>query len=245
MYKTFLRSKWLYGCFFVPMTTALQRKLDGLDAGFISSVLTAVTLKGAKASLPIARALLRIDSPELAQKIRANQFVAQLVRTSGDDALPLHIRERARRARERLHAVPHLPRLVPDLDRPWQPRDIRAARVEEWERAFAGRKRRAPLEESGKVKLPWGLRRLPPWTRALVARYFLGSFPIIETWVEAEGKRKYVAAAKTQAEARALRILRILHRHGRDGEEGREDVDEATEALEILRCRGSRGRVWA
>ena len=109
MYKTFLRSKWLYGCFFVPMTTALQIKLDGLDAGFISSVLTAVTLKGAKASLPIARALIRIDSPELAQKIRANQFVAQLVRTSGDDALPLHILERARRARERLHAVPHLP----------------------------------------------------------------------------------------------------------------------------------------
>ena len=95
------------------------------------------------------------------------------------------------------------------------------------------------------MKLPWGLRRLPPWTRALVARYFLGSFPIIETWVEAEGKRKYVAAAKTQAEARALRILRILHRHGRDGEEGKEEVEEATEALEILRCRGSRGRVWA
>ena len=32
------------------------------------------------------------------------------------------------------------------------------------------------------------------------------------------GNRKYVAAAKTQAEARALRILRILHRHVRDGE---------------------------
>ena len=109
MYKTFLRSKWLYGYFFVPMTTALQRQLDGLDVGFISSVLEAVTLKGAKAPLPIARALLRLDSPELARKIRANQFVAQLVRTGGDDALPLHIRERVRRTRERPHAVPHLP----------------------------------------------------------------------------------------------------------------------------------------
>ena len=42
IHKTFLRSKWLYGCFFVPMNAELQRKLDGLDAGFISTVLTAV-----------------------------------------------------------------------------------------------------------------------------------------------------------------------------------------------------------
>ena len=111
--------------------------------------------------------------------------------------------------------------------------------------AFAGRKIKALSVASGKVKLPWGLRRLPPWTRALVARYFLGAFPIIERWEDVGGKRKYVAAAKTQAEARALRILRILRRHGRDGEEGREDVEEASEALEILRCRGSRGRAWA
>ena len=111
----------------------------------------------------------------------------------------------------------HLPRLVPDLDRPWQPRDIRAAREVEWARAFAGSKRKALSERSGKVKLPWGLRRLPPWTRALVARYFLGSFPIIERWEDVGGKKKYVAAAKTQAEARALRILRILHHHGRNG----------------------------
>ena len=95
------------------------------------------------------------------------------------------------------------------------------------------------------MKLPWGLRRIPPWTRAPVARYFLGSFPTSESWEDVEGKRKYVAAAKTQAEERALRILRILHRHGGDGEEGREDADEATEAPEILRSRGSRGRVWA
>ena len=165
--------------------------------------------------------------------------------TSGDDALPLHIRERATRARDQLPAVPHLHRLVPDLDRPWQPRDIRAARVEEWERAFDGRKRKAPTVGSGKVQLPWGLRRLPPWSRALVARYFLGSFPIIERWEEVDGKRKYTAAGKSPAETRALRILRILHRDGRDGEEGKEDVEEATEALEILRSRGSRGRWWA
>ena len=245
MYKAFLRSKWLYGCFLVPMTAALQRKLDGLDAGFISTVLTAVTLRSARAALPVARALLRIDSPALAQKIRAHQFVAQLVYTSEDDALPMHIRERARRARDQLHAVPHLNRLVPDLGRPWQPRDMRAAREEEWERAFASRKRKATPAGKGKVKLPWGLRRLPPWTRPLVARYFLGSFPIMETWEEIDGKRKYSAVAKSPAETRALRILRILHRAGRDGEEGKEDVQEATEALEILRGRGSRGRWWS
>ena len=150
MYKTFIRSKWAYGCFFVPITNALLRKINGLDAGFISFVLTAVNLKGVKAPLPFAIALLRLDSPELALKIRANPFVAQLVCTSGDDALPLHIRERARRSRERLHAVPHLPRPVPDLDRPWKPRDIRAAREEEWVRAFAGRKKRCCQRGIGK-----------------------------------------------------------------------------------------------
>ena len=108
-----------------------------------------------------------------------------------------------------------------------------------------GRKRKASAAGRGKEKLPWGRLRLPPWTRALVARYFLGSFPIIERWEEVDGKRKYTAAAKTPAEARALRILRILHREGRDGEAGKEDVEEATEALEILRARGSRGRWWS
>ena len=97
----------------------------------------------------------------------------------------------------------------------------------------------------GHEKLPWGLRRLPPWTRALFARYFLGYFPIIKKWEEVDGKRKYTAAAKTPAETRALRVMRILHRAGRDGEEGKEDVEEATEALEILRARGSRGRWWS
>ena len=59
-----------------------------------------------------------MDSPQLAQKFRANQFVAQLVRTSGDESLPLHIRERARRTRAQLPEVPHLGHLVPDLDKP-------------------------------------------------------------------------------------------------------------------------------
>ena len=95
------------------------------------------------------------------------------------------------------------------------------------------------------MKLPWGLRRLPPWTDALVARYFLGSFPIIERWEDVGGKRKCVVAAKTQAEARALRILRILHRQARDGADGKKDVEEATEVLDILRSQGSRGRQWS
>ena len=89
------------------------------------------------------------------------------------------------------------------------------------------------------------MTRLPPWTRALVARYLLGNFPVIERWEAERGKRKYVAAAKTPAEKRALIILRILHRPGRDDAEGKEDVQEATEALEILRGRGSRGRWWS
>ena len=100
------------------------------------------------------------------------------------------------------------------------------------------------LVGNAKEKLPWGLTKLPSWTRALVARYFLGSFPIIERWEYVGGKRKYAAAVKSRAEKRALRILRILHRHGRDGEEGKENVGEVTEALEILRHRGSRGRAW-
>ena len=148
------------------------------------------------------------------------------------------------RTRKTLPEVPHLGDLVPDLDKPWQPSDISAARGEEWVRAFAGKVRKVGLLGKGKEKLPWGLTKLPPWTRALVARYFLGSFPIIERWEVVGGKRKYVVAEKTRAEKRALRILRILHRHGRDGEDGNEDVCEATEAREILRLRGSRGRAW-
>ena len=42
----FLESKWTYGCFFIPITTFLRKKIDGLDAGFISATLTAVTLEG-------------------------------------------------------------------------------------------------------------------------------------------------------------------------------------------------------
>ena len=72
----------------------------------------------------------------------------------------------------------------------------------------------------GKEKLPWGLTNLPPWTRALVARYFLGSFPIIERWEDLGGKRKYAAAVKTRAEKRALRILRILPWERRRGGKG-------------------------
>ena len=143
-----------------------------------------------------------------------------------------------------LPEVLHLCDLFPDLYKPWQPRDISAARGEEWERAFEGRVRKVGLVGSGKEKLPRGLAKLPPWTRALVARYVLGTFPIIERREDVGGKRKYATAVKTRAEKRALRILRILHRHGRDGEEGKEGVGEATEALEILRHRGSRGRAW-
>ena len=49
-------------------------------------------------------------------------------RTSGDESLPEHIRERARRTRKMLPEVPHLGDLVSDLDMPWQPCDINAAR---------------------------------------------------------------------------------------------------------------------
>ena len=164
-----------------------------------------------------------MDSPRLAQKVRVNQFVAQLVRTSGDESLPEHIRERARRTRKLLPEVPHLGDLVPDLEKPWQPCDISAARGEEWESAFAGRVGKVGLVVSAREKLPW-VTKLPPWTRALVARYFLGSSPINERLGDVGGKRKYAAVVMTRAEKRALRILRILLRHGRDGEEGKEDV---------------------
>ena len=93
---------------------------------------------------------MHIDSPQISQKVRANRFVAQLVNTSGDESLPLHILERALRTRAQLPEVPHLGHLVPDLDKPWQPRDIRAAREEEWERAFDGRKRKASAAGRGK-----------------------------------------------------------------------------------------------
>ena len=87
---------------------------------------------------------------------------------------------KVRRTRKLLPEVPHLGDLVLDLYKPWQPCDISAARGKEWERAFEGRTRKVGLVGSGKEKLPWGLTKLPPWTRALVARYFLGSFPSLK-----------------------------------------------------------------
>jgi len=180
-----------------------------------------------------------MDSPDLVRKIRAHQFVAQINHTSDDTNLPNHVRERAAVARQELHAFPLLGRLVPDLENPWKPSDIRAAREDEWEKAFEGRKRRPPKAGRGKEKLPWGLRLLPPWSRALVARYFLVTFPIIEKRVTVAGKKKYLAAAKTPAEVKALRSLRMMHVEW-SGQQN--DLDEVRYALEILRGRGSRGR---
>ena len=153
--------------------------------------------------------------------------------------MPIHVRQRATVARQELPNVLLLQRLVPDLEKPWDPAYIHAAREEEWERAFEGRKRRPPTPGRGWEKLPWGLRLLPPWTRALVARYFLATFPIIEKKIMVDGKKKYLAAAKTLAEGKALRSLRMLHGEW-SGE--RDDLDEVRYALEVLRGRGSRGR---
>lgn len=89
--------------------------------------------------------------------------------------------------------------------------------------------------------MTWGLRWLPAWTRALFARYFIGSFPITERWKDISGRRKYATAAKTPAEACALRIMRILV-HGCHGEEGKEYMEKATKALDTLRSLGSRER---
>ena len=179
-----------------------------------------------------ARALLRLDSPYLTWKIQANQFVAQLVRTSLDGRLPLDVRDRSKRARKALDDVPHLRSLAPDMEKPWQPGDIGAAREKEWKAVFEGRRRKPPLAGRGKAKLPWGLHLLPPWTRPLVARYFLATFPIIEKRETVDGKNKYLAAVKTPAEVKALRSLRQLHMECR-GERG--DLDEVRYALEVLR----------
>ena len=72
------------------------------------------------------------------------------MRTSGDESLPEHIRERARRTRKLLPDVPHLGDLVPDLDKAWQPNDISAAREKEWERAFAEGVRKVGLVGRGR-----------------------------------------------------------------------------------------------
>lgn len=77
-----------------------------------------------------------MDSPKLVGQIWADQFVAQIVRTNDDENLPNCVRKRTKVARQELHAVPLLARFVPDLERTWKRTDIRAARHEEWERAF-------------------------------------------------------------------------------------------------------------
>ena len=239
VHRAFVESKWTYGCFFSVLQTPLLRKIDSMDAAFITATLVAVAAKSKQKTLTLGRALLRMDSPELVRKIKAHQFVAQLVRTSSDSNAPQHARDRARLARRDLHSVPHLRDLVDELDRPWGREEIRAAREEEWKNAFRRRKRKPPTAGRKYETLPWGLRLLPPWTRPLVARYFFATFPILEKKEEENGKTAYSPAAKTAAETLALRSLRLLQSEWTGVQA---DIDEVVSALETLRCRGCRGK---
>lgn len=69
-----------------------------------------------------------------------------------------------------------------------------------------------------------GMRLIPQWTRALRARYFLATFPIIEKKVEQDGRtnRKYFATRKFDAEKRAFRSFRLVEKgwSGKTGEVG-------------------------
>lgn len=87
--------------------------------------------------------------------------------------------------------------------------------------------------------MSWGLRLLPPYTRALIARYFFATFPIIEKKVVVYWKLHYVATRKSETERLALRSMRLLE-HEWSGEAG--EVDEVRYALEALRGRERRER---
>lgn len=102
--------------------------------------------------------------------------------------------------------------------------------------SFDGRKRKPPPAGRGKKRLPWSLRLIPTWKRQLVVRYFFATFSIIEKKMEAEGKTKYLAAAKSSSEVKALRSLRLLQvESSGKGEE----VEEVRNALGTLRRRES------
>lgn len=75
-------------------------------------------------------------------------------------------------------------------------------------RMFEGRKRKPPPEGKGKKRFPYDLSIIPPGTWALVARYFLATFLIMEKKVDVDEKKKYVAERKSQTEKYALRSLR-------------------------------------
>lgn len=126
------------------------------DAGFISTTLTKVTRRSRRNTLQVERALMRVDSPERVRKSKAHQFVYHLSRTS-DSSLQKHVRDKAAAARRELHAFTHLFHLVPDIDRTFQPRDIVAAREDESEREFEGKRRKPPPKGRGTTKLTWGL----------------------------------------------------------------------------------------
>ena len=82
-------------------------------------------------------------------------------------------------------------------------------------------RRRKPLPAGrGAKKLPWGLPLLPPWTRALVARYFLATFSIVKKKAEVEGKTRYVSAVKMPADTKALHSLRPVPDYWRMGAVG-------------------------
>lgn len=53
---------------------------------------------------------------------------------------------------------------------------------------------------------------LPPWTRELVVRYFLTTFPIMEKNMGAFWKNENIATKKSQMATHALRSLRLLEK---------------------------------
>lgn len=253
IYDTFIVSKWTFACFLQPITEETLKRLNALDAGFLSATTATVriTARGRRrAMLPVMRALARLPSPLLRRKLLAHAYTRRLLSTITDLKLPSNSRTRARNAHcALLQLVVELPAflaLVPDPSHPWQPEDIRAEREREWARAGQLISRPVPPRGRSPKYYPPAVHLCHAWATNLATRYHCNSFPILHRALPHAGPRPLRGrrpkpltdtAVLTPAERGALRSLDLLQ----NAECTNAQLATIEKALSILRTRDA----WA
>ena len=245
IYNTFVISKWSYASFLQPFLPAAAKRLDGLDAGFLSATIIACRTRGTgarRSNLHALRALARLPSPQHRREAGANRYVVRLHRIVKDDVAPTQTKDRATAALAALSQLPTFRDLVPDIDRPWTTAEARADQVDEWFRATYSTSRPVPPPGPGAMFYPPALRLKDTWAVALAAKYHCSTFPILQRALTREGPRTrsgnrlrplYEKAQRTHAEDAALAVLPLLHSSTCSVSE----LSAITEALRTLRPR--------
>ena len=223
IYDNFIVSKWSYACFLQPVTDETLKRLNGLDAGFLSAVNATVRTKATgnrRAALPIMRALARLPSPMLRRQALAHSYAARLLRITSDPKSPSASRTRAHNAQKALQQIPSFLALVPDPCSPWTAEHARAAREKEWARASQLISRPVPPPGWGRTYYPPAMRLKDAWARNLALRYHCNTFPLLHRALPRAGPRPLrgrrlkpltEVAMLSTAERGALTTLKHLH----------------------------------